>query len=39
MNHKFVREIIKAFSKVGHIDYRFIKDHIDICKNSKVIVM
>ena len=37
MDRKFVREIIKAFAKIGHVEYRFMKDRIDICKDNNII--
>ena len=37
MDHKFVKEIIKTFARIGHVEYRFMKDRIDICKNNNVI--
>ena len=37
MDHEFVREIIKAFTKIGRVEYRFMKNQIDICKDNKVI--
>lgn len=37
MADKLVREIIKAFSKLGLVEYRMMEGHVDICKDGKII--
>jgi hypothetical protein len=37
MDRKFVREIITAFSKLGPVEYRIMKDCVDLCENERII--
>ena len=37
MEHKFVRGVITAFLKFGPVEYKIMKDCVDIYKNEKII--